>query len=514
MDSAAIHQHLLEPNSYPDGTSAVTFRETHISRVYLTDHFAYKFKKPLDLGFLDFSTLPQRQFFCNEEVTLNRRFAPDTYLDVAVLRQGKSGLRFGSHGRVIDYAVRMHRLPEERMLSTLLDHNDPALPAELVRLGRHLAELLGRATPCQGEETLATIQGKIVGNLEQTRTAIGRSLSVDAHRLMSERMAQELDRLTGLFTQRSACGYVRDGHGDLHAANICMTEPIRVYDCIEFCRRFRVADVAADLAFLLMDLDFRNRRDLAAILLDTYQQHSNDPDLATLLPFYKTYRAWVRGKVNTLLAMETDVAAAQREQALDSARRYFNLALGYHLRPMLIMTAGLMGVGKSTLAKALSTATGARLLRSDVIRKELAGIPADRPCSDPFGTGLYTDQMTSRTYSELRAQAASALQSGELVLVDAAFAHAAERDAFLGLAASLDKAALVVHLQCDRDTTLQRLDRRQSEGNDPSDGRREVYQQQAVRFEDFSPSFPVIAIDSSLAVDYNVQQVLCSVLQS
>jgi len=514
MDQEELHRYLLDPGCYPEPTKTVSFRETHISRVYLTDDFAYKFKKPLDLGFLDFSTLAKRQFFCHEEITLNRRFSPDTYLDVAVLRLGKRGPHFGPQGRIIDYAVHMRRLPEERMLSHLLDDNAPCLPVEIKRLAGHLAKLLAGTTPCLGEETAATVREKITGNLEQTRCAIGLSLSAEAHALMTTRMDQEVQRLAELIKQRSVSGYVRDGHGDLHAANICMTVPVRVYDCIEFCRRFRVADVAADLAFLLMDLDFRNRRDLAKMFLKSYQKQVDDVDLTDLLPLYKSYRAWVRGKVNTLLATELDVEADHRSQALSDARRYFNLSISYYTPPALLLVAGLMGVGKSTLARALEATTGASLFRSDVVRKELAGLPIDRPCEEPFASGLYGTAMNVRTYAELRKRTASALRNGGTVIVDASFSHEIERDAFIELAEERSIPVLLLHVTCDEQTTLERLDRRQRLGDDPSDGRREIYRQQAAKFAAFSKGLPVMKIDSLRGVDYNVQQVLCKLLSS
>ena len=513
MDPTEVHRQLLDPDCYPDHTTTVSFRETHISRVYLTDRYAYKFKKPLNLGFLDFSTLARRQFFCFEELRLNRRFAPDTYLDMVELRDWRGRLRLGNRGKLIDYAVRMQRLPEERMLSHLLDCDDPALPVEIERLAGHLVNLLAQATPCLDEESPETVRGKICGNLHQTESAIGVSLSARAHAVMAAHMESELQRLTPLIAQRSAQGYVRDGHGDLHAANICMTDPVRVYDCIEFCRGFRVADVAADLAFLLMDLDFRGRRDLARIFFDSYQRQTRDPDLHRLLPLYKSYRGWVRGKVSTLLATEGEVAAPLREQALVNAQRYFNLALGYQVAPALILTSGLMGVGKSTLAKALAVATGATLLRSDVIRKELAGFAADRPCVDPFASGLYTAEATTRTYLELRKRAAAALAEGAPVIVDASFAAQTLRREFIAMAAGMKLPTLLLHLRCEPAIAMTRLDDRQRQGTDPSDGRRGIYPQQADAFEPFSEELPLLEIDSSHPVDYNVQKAVCQLLQ-
>jgi aminoglycoside phosphotransferase family enzyme/predicted kinase len=515
MDSMEIHRQLLDPATYPEPTGSVSFHETHISRVYLTDNHAYKLKKPLNLGFLDYSTLEKRHFFCQEETRLNRRFAPQTYLGVVALRNAQGRLRFNGSGVLVDYAVLMQRLPETRMLDHLLDSAAPELPGEIERLARHLPSLFMAAPVCREDVpggNAVVVRANCVENLRQTEAAIGHALSMEAHRLMASLSNGLLEKLTPLLRQREAAGFVRDGHGDLHARNICMTEPIQVYDCIEFCRRFRVADMAAELAFLLMDLDFRGRQDLARQFLETYHQYTPDHALPELLPFYKSYRAWVRGKVESLLAGENDVDATTRQQALAESRRYFNLALGYHAPAALLMTSGLMGVGKSTLARNLALALGGIVLRSDVVRKELAGIPLAQHQADAFGQGLYSSAMTASTYAELYQRARRLLKHGETVIIDASFARKAERKTFLDLAVELDRPAWLLHVHCDRATVIARLDRRRAEGRDASDGRRELLEAQADIFEALHPGPGLIEIDSSNDVDYNVQAILCQLL--
>lgn len=512
MNPREMHRQLLDPATYPHPTSRVDYRETHISRVYLTDRHAYKLKKPLNLGFLDYSSLEQRQFFCAEEVRLNRRFAPDTYLGILELRKHHNRLHFGGQGTLIDYAVYMNRLPDERMLDRLIDQANPGLPAEIERLAEHLATLLASLPTCHGETGgghAADVHANCEENLAQTAPLVGDVLSAAAQQLMATLTDASLVRLAPLFASREARGYVRDGHGDLHARNICMTDPIRIYDCIEFCRRFRVDDIAAELAFLLMDLDFRGRRDLTARFLEKYRQRTADPDLATLLPFYKSYRAWVRGKVETILAGEAEVTAEARLAARQRACRYFNLALGYHLPPMLLLTTGLMGVGKSTLARALADTLGASVLRSDAVRKDLAGLPRACPRPEAFGVGLYTPEMTALTYHALRQQTSELLRVGKTVVVDASFSCRGERQAFFDLAASQAIPARLLHLHCAEAIALDRLDRRQVEGQDISDGRRELFQTQAGAFEPVDKSHEVIAIDSADAVDYNIQRIIC-----
>jgi len=515
MDFQEMHRQLLDPATYPEPTTRIKYCETHISRVYLTDHHAYKLKKPLALGFLDYSTLERRGFYCAEEVRLNRRFAPGTYLGVARLRMAHGTLRFNGPGTLIEFAVHMRRLPDERMLDRLINQAAPELPSEIERLARHLPPLLNSSVICRNEAEgshAAVVRANCEENLAQTTPIIGNALSAEAHRVMTDITKVQLACFEPVFASRENHGYVRDGHGDLHARNICMTDPIQIYDCIEFCRRFRVDDIAAELAFLLMDLDYRGRRDLAERFLTAYQAHADDPGLVELLPFYKSYRAWVRGKVEALLASETDVAPDIRQSALERSRRYFNLALGYHVPQMLLLTTGLMGVGKSTFAHALADALGAERLRSDVIRKELAAVPADSHRPDTFGEGLYARGMTDRTYREMRQRTEQLLRRGKTVIVDASFARQAERQAFLDLAASLALPARLLHLHCDTATAMARLDRRRAEGQDISDGRRELFAAQSATFDPLSDSPLLIAIDSSAAVDYNVQAVICRLL--
>ncbi len=506
-----FHQQLLDPSSYPEETHSVTFKETHISRIYLTDAHAYKLKKPLDLGFLDFSTLEKRHHFCCEEVRLNRRYTTGTYLGVVALRRGNGKVLFGGHGPVIDYAVQMRRLPEERMLNRLIERGAPELAEAMPRLGRALTTLLDQSSVCRDEpvRNLDVVRENCAENFRQTRSAIGRALSAEAHTLSRRATENDLEDLAELMLSREAGGFVREGHGDLHTANICLTEPICIYDCIEFNRRFRVADIAAELAFLIMDLEFLGRRDLAGLLCADYQAHATDRDFMRLLPFYKRYRAWVRGKVDAILADEPKADPAIRRNAEQMARRYFNLALGYQLEPTLFLTAGLMGVGKTTLARALALATGARHLRSDVFRKRLAALPVEQPRRDDYATGLYCREMTDQTYAELFKTTAELLAREGSVLVDASFAGDHQRRRFMDLAERLGRPVWLVHLECPDQLTLARLDRR---SGDASDGRRELFARQKADFSQITATSRVVKVDTSRSVDYNVQSILCRAL--
>ncbi|HEY7746844.1 MAG TPA: AAA family ATPase [Desulfuromonadales bacterium] len=517
MVENALHRALLRPDAYPAETGPVGHRETHISRLYFTDLFVYKIKKPVDFGFLNFTTLDRRRFYCYEEVRLNQRFCPDTYLDVVEIRKTNQHYRVGGDGEIVDYAVRMKRLPEERMLVHLLQTADPSLPAEMQRVGRRIAHLHRHAEIVRsdgGRSDLDTIRHNWQENFMQTAPFVGQTLSARGQAECSDYVERFLADHAPLLLQRQEQGFVRDGHGDLHAEHICLTEPVCIYDCIEFNRRFRVSDVAADLAFLLMDLDYRERRDLASITLEAYCNAGEaDRELPLLLPFYKVYRAWVRGKVEALLAADTAAEGEARSVAAGRSRRYFNLALGYLCSPVLVMTCGLMGVGKTTVARSLAAALGATLLRTDELRKALAGLPSTTGRPEPFGTGIYSAGMTAKTYDLLLERSLVALAAGQSVIADAAFLRRAERERFAAAAHREGFPCLIALMECPAETALQRLDRRQAMGRDASDGRRELFLSQYAAFEPPVETESIIRIDTAGDVDYNVQRILCAIIE-
>jgi len=372
--------------------------------------------------------------------------------------------------------------------------------------------VMERADACRDEtvRNADVVRGNCEENFRQTLLAIGPLLTSEAHELMQNAVRHDLDKFEEVMLERERRGYVRDGHGDLHAANICMTDPVCIYDCIEFNRRFRVADVLADLAFLVMDLEFRGRWDLADKLTLQHQEHLAAGDLKRLLSFYKQYRAWVRGKVNAMLAVDPETVKETREEAGRLACRYFNLALGYRIKPTLFLTSGLMGVGKTTLARALAQALGATHLRSDIIRKQLAGLPEKHACPDDFGTGLYSQKMTKRVYKAIF-EAAAEIICQRSVIVDASFSDDDERNSFISLAERAGCPVWLLHLECPEDVTLQRLDQR---SGDASDGRRELYARQKSQFSSINAANHVVPVDTTCAVDYNVQSVLCRALSN
>jgi hypothetical protein len=274
-----------------------------------------------------------------------------------------------------------------------------------------------------------------------------------------------------------------------------------------------VADTAADLAFLLMDLEFRRRRDLARRLREAYGSFWTDPELDRLLPFYKIYRAFVRGKVESFLAADKEAGATTREEAAALAMSYFNLALGYLCPRVMVLIGGLMGSGKSTVGTTLADVLGAYLLRSDYLRKELAGNRAASGSKASFGQGIYSLDFTRRTYDLLLQRSRELLAEGDnTVVVDASFLYREERERFRQMGMEAKIPVILVIAECDRQTILARLDARQAAGKDPSDGRRELFDLQAAAVEPFTSQEDAIVIDTRQSIAYNIQSLLCEII--
>lgn len=515
MEHSALHHAMLKSTFYPGESGQVDFHETHISRLYLTRDHVYKMKKPVNFQFLDFTTLEKRHFYCTEELRLNQRLCPDTYQEVLEIRRDGDFFRLGpGSGEIVDYLLRMKRLPGGAMLSNLLAKGDPSLPREMERLGRHLAAWHCVQPPVSGDENsdLERIRQNWDENLRQTAPLVNRLLTIDAQDLMRQRVEAFLTEQSPLLRKRQATGQVIDGHGDLHTEHICLTDPIRIYDCIEFNERFRLADRLADLAFLLMDLEYRGRRDLSARLLRAYDDTwGEDTDGPRLLSFYKSYRAWVRGKVLGFLAQDPEADAGTRADAVARGCRYFSLALGYLCPTGLILTCGLMGTGKSVLAAELATALGAIQLRSDELRKKLAGLsPLNRELS-AFGEGLYNREATERTYRALAIRAEAHLAAGRTVIVDASFAGKDRRDEFRALAQRQRRPLTLLWMNCPDELLLKRLRHRQG---DASDGRPELLEKQKEIFQSPLGESRVLPVDTRDEVAYNVQRIICHLVTS
>ncbi len=480
---------LLSPDAYPHVVESVELRQTHISYLLFAGEFVYKVKKPLDLGFLDFSTLEKREHYCREELRLNRRLCQRTYLDVVPVVSAAGEFKVETEGDIVDYAVKMRRLPEEGMMTPLLERG--AVTSELLAgLARRIADFHATSERSDEIDRLGGLETAMVNwreNFEQTEAFIGRTIDEQQFREIQSFIEAVAERDADLFEQRVRDGRVRDGHGDLPADAVCFVgDGVCIFDCIEFNERFRYSDVAADIAFLAMDLEFRGRRDLSDELLGRYLAFTLDSTLPLALPFYKCYRAYVRGKVDGFQLDQPEIADEQKAQVTKAARRYFALAHAYAMQATprtLIITVGLSGSGKSSLANALAARLGAVILSSDVVRKRLLGIDPTERRTEPIDAGAYSPDVSARTYGALLDEAGVWLERDKPVILDASYLQREQRQAALRLAHETNAGFLALECVADESLIRERLSEREGEERVVSDGRWEVYQAQQERRE-------------------------------
>jgi aminoglycoside phosphotransferase family enzyme len=324
-------QALLDPGAYLEPVSQVEMLQTQMSLVFLAGDYVYKLKKPVNLGYLDYTTLDKRRYFCQREVELNQRLCPEAYLGVVTVTRDERGISIGGEGEAIEYAVKMRYLPHEKMMNELLVANQVS-PEMLSRVAEKLADFHSRAETSKAISAygnLDTITQNTEENFSQTEGYIGRTISPEAYRHIRDYTRGFIKDNASLFHSRIADDRIRDCHGDLHAAHICFTDGICVYDCIEFNDRFRYGDVAAEIAFLAMDLDHYRRADLSRSFIDAYAAFSQDSGLLSLFSFYKCYRAYVRGKVEGFKLDDPNISDREKTKTLDAARSYFELAESY-----------------------------------------------------------------------------------------------------------------------------------------------------------------------------------------
>jgi len=330
MVQKQIVEALMRPEAYDEEPGLIELMQTHISFVFLTRNFVYKVKKAVDLGFLDFTTLEKRRFFCEKELELNRRLCGDMYLEVVPINRSNV-FKIKGEGETVEYAVKMKRMPQEKMMNQLLEENK--VDSKLVdRMAKILVEFHSKAETNRRISkfgSLAIIETNWKENFEQTREFVGKTISMKNFKLICERIDDFMKRNVSFFERRMAESRVRDCHGDVHSGNIFVTDRIYIFDAIEFNERFRYSDVASDIAFLAMDLDFKQRTDLSDFFVKRYVEYSGDQGLMKILPFYKCYRAYVRGKVVSFKLKDPSVGGEEKNAAMKEAKAYFKLASTY-----------------------------------------------------------------------------------------------------------------------------------------------------------------------------------------
>jgi len=331
MDIRSLKKALLNSAIYPDHPREVGFSETHISLLFFTGNYVYKVKKPVNFGFLDFTSLEKRRYFCEREVLLNRRLAPKLYLGVIRITSDRGEIALEGGGETVEYAVKMRQIPEELLMDKLLEKN--RVTKEMIEgVAEKLVHFYEAAETSEAIRSFARperVKQDTGENFEQTEKYIGLTISGEAYGGIRERTNDFLEKQKKIFEQRISSEKIRDCHGDLRLEHIFWGEEIAIFDCIEFNERFRYTDVAADIGFLAMDLDSREREDLSEHLVHQYIEKSGDQDLLKVLDFYKCYRAYVRGKVESFRLDDPNISGREKEGAKRRARKYFGLALHY-----------------------------------------------------------------------------------------------------------------------------------------------------------------------------------------
>jgi aminoglycoside phosphotransferase family enzyme len=325
-----IIEALMKPEAYEEEAEQIELKQTHISFVFLTTNFVYKVKKAVDFGFLDFSTLEKRRFFCEKELELNRRLCGDMYLEVVPVNRS-DGIKINGDGETVEYAVKMKRIPENKIMTRLLE--DDKVDRKLIdRMAKIIAEFHSKAETSKriGEfGSLPMIETNWRENFEQSEKFIDKTISMESYRLIRARIGEFMKGNTAFFAKRVAENRIRECHGDIHSGNIFVADRIYIFDAIEFNERFRFCDVASDIAFLAMDLDFKDRSDLSKFFVERYVKYSGDREAEKLLDFYKCYRAYVRGKVTSFKLNDPSVDSEEKSAAKKEARAYFELATDY-----------------------------------------------------------------------------------------------------------------------------------------------------------------------------------------
>jgi len=497
--AAPLFAALQRPECYPHPVSQVQVIETHISWVLLTGEYAYKIKKPVNLGFADFSTLGLRRHYCEEELRLNRRLAPDLYLDVVTIRGDAATPRIGGDGPVLDYAVKMAQFPQDALASRRLAAGTFG-PAEIDALAARIADFHATApvAPAAGPfGTPETVLAPALQNFDQMLPLAGDAQEDGTLRELRRWTEREFGARRGAFTRRKSGGAIRECHGDLHLGNIAVLEGRPVpFDCIEFNDELRWIDVASEAAFLAMDLEDRGRRDLSWRFLNRYLEISGDYGGIEVLRCYLVYRALVRAKVHLMRARQQRIRRDEKLRLEQAFRHYLGLAQRY-ARPRgaaLVVTHGLSGCGKSTATQSLLEELGAVRLRSDLERKRLHGVAPLAASRSATGAGIYTAEASALTYRSLGALARPILAAAFPVIADATFLQRAEREAFRAIAAEAGVPFLILDFHVPLETLRERIAERRARGDDPSEASLAVLERQVALREPLTPAEMAAAV--------------------
>ena len=504
LGTSDLIEFLSKPTSYPHKTDkTIQVIQTQMSLVFLTGDYVYKLHKPVDLGYVDYTTLDKRHYFCEQEVKLNRRLSPDLYYGVLPITADQNGrLELDGKGQTVEYAVKMKTLPSDKMLDKLLA-SDSVTEDMMTLVAKKVSDFHKKAVfsdEIANVASLDTLSFNAEENFQQLSPYAGRVFSQkQLDRIIAFTRAFLKDK-ADLFNKRIRDNRIKDCHGDLHSQHICFTDPISIYDCIEFIDRFRYVDVAAEVSFLCMDLDHSGHADLSQAFFKAYLENSQDEEIRLLTDYYRCYYACVRAKVNCFQLDDPLVSDEAKEKCQSTAKAYIDLACAYTDRkPRLFINYGTTGCGKSTLSRELSKHLGLVYLSSDITRKKLANVALDDHHFKEYNADLYSPEMTEATYNALYDNADKALKAGLSVILDAAFLKKAERDHAVSIAEKNGARYHILHYPTTEEETVANLNKRANE-KDASDGTYDIYLMQIRSLDPLTDD----EIKNSIVIDHSI----------
>lgn len=494
--SQQLIEALQNPALYNHNTGEFKLYQTHISWVLLTGDYAYKIKKPMDFGFLNFTTLEKRKFFCEQEVKLNKRLAPDLYLDVLPISGSEDAPLLGDDSAPFEYAIRMKQFDGDRLLSNL-QAEGLVTSAHIDSLAHQIADFHAGIRQADDSMVLgspAEVLAPAQQNFDQIREMLSEKPQLDQLAQLEGWMQDTFTRLEHLFAKRKASGMVRECHGDIHLGNVALIQQdgedkVTLFDCIEFNDEFRWIDVISDAGFLVMDLEARGEKELARHFINLYLELTGDYEGIQLLPFYKAYRAMVRAKVTRFMLLDPSIDEAGRAKLEADYQSYIDLAESYTVfeQPFMLITHGVSGSGKSSVSRGVIKEMGVIRIRSDVERKRLFGLTADQDSHSELNEGIYTPEATQKTYEKLAELADCVIHSATPVIIDATNLKRWQRDALRDKAEQLGVPALTLSFTACQETLERRVKKRHAAGKDASEADLAVLHKQLADQEAIAP---------------------------
>ncbi len=500
-ENEALIDFFLNPKNYPEKVEGVKHIETHISHVFIAGNYVYKIKKPVNFGFLDFTTLHKRRFYCYKEVQLNSRLSKNLYEGIVPLFSSKEGLSLkkAENSKIVEYVIKMKRIDDNTILFNNIQ-NGRILYNQVDKVAEHISIFHKNADAYTGRMSIyRNTVFSCEENFSQIKPYVNKTIGKRTYNKIVDYTRCFLKMNKKKFYERRRSGFVKEIHGDLHSQHISLGNPPIIFDCIEFNKRFRIDDVLNDISFLLMDLEYNGRYDLSEVVLNIYSHYYKEAIDREFIKFYKIYRAVVRGKVEGFIS-DTLNDEVKKSKIIKRASDYFSLAETYlddntHFNPVIFF--GPSGSGKSTIAREFSKSY--RIIRSDEVRKIISGKSPDEHIYVEYGKNIYSKDMTKKTYYKMAEMMLENIKNGKKILLDATFLKKWQREIIINVCREGGYNPFFVYFVAPQDLLFARIKMRIKEGKDISDAREEILRKQLCEMEqpDELPSFRLLKLDTS-----------------